>query len=118
MEDDEVDDEKEGVESSCTDSGCKVVEEEAEPSVSDVLPDEGECGLARTAAVDSCRARMLCAICDLEKERWGFERGVECSTTVLRIAVVISSCEVYGKHTFKMAFVLALVICTARSMAS
>ncbi len=62
MDDEEVDDEKDRAESSCGDSGCKVVEEEAESSISEVLPEEGECDLMRTAAADRCRVRMVCAI--------------------------------------------------------
>lgn len=92
MEDEDVDEER--VESSCGDSGCRVVEEEAESSVSEVLPEESEGARMRTAAADRCLVRMICAIRDSEKGRGGVGSGVEYSTTVFRIAVVISSCEV------------------------
>ena len=62
IEDEEVDDDKDWVGSSGGDSGCNVVDEEVESSVSEVLPEEGECALIRSAAADRCRVRMECVI--------------------------------------------------------
>lgn len=68
--------------------------------------------------------RTLCSIWLCEKgvrdveEVSGRSIGWVYSVTVSRIAVVISSLEVYGKQTFSIAFLLSFVISTARSMAS
>lgn len=75
-------------------SGCRVVDEEAdgtESSVSEVAPKDGECDPAFGVAAERRRDRMVWAICDSEKERFCEGKGFEYSITVSRIAVVISS---------------------------
>ena len=101
----------------------------------EVVLEVGECepGGSRYvgAAVDAlllfserCCDRIVCAILSsLNGLRLPFS-GVGCSigllhsSTVLRIAVVISSRLVYGKQTFKTAFLLCAVKLTALSTAS
>lgn len=87
----------------CVDSGCSVVDEHTESSVSEI---DGECAGdgSRKRESEALRfwERIFWVILVWENGRALGKSGLEYSSTVERIAVVISSREVYGKHTFRI----------------
>lgn len=82
------------------DSGCNVVDEDTDSSMSDVLDDGGEPAPRDELDVEVMRFRdrIFCVIRVCEKGRAGAANGFEKSSTVCFIAAVISSRDVYGKQ--------------------
>lgn len=89
-----------------TDSGWSVALDEMESSSSapgtSILVGEASRGGEEEEDV-RLRDRSFWAIRLSENGRFGVGRGVDSSSTVERIAVVISSREVYGKQILSMA---------------
>lgn len=116
-------------------SGWRVVDEETEElsrwselrDDNDVVLEEGECSVRpfewSSFGDDKCCERMLFTILSsLNGDFFSFSDGLAMgllkSSTVVRIAVVISSRLVYGKQTFNTASPFRDVNSTALSIAS
>lgn len=88
-----------------TESGCSVALDEMEssssaPGTSTLVGEASRGGEEEDVRL---RDRSFWAIRLSENGRFGVGRGVDSSSTVERIAVVISSREVYGKQILSMA---------------
>lgn len=86
-------------------SACKVVVVDTESSTSEVLDGVGDVerrGEALRGEVLRFLDRIFCVIRVWENGRACADKGLEKSSTVFLMALVISSRDVYGKQIFKM----------------
>lgn len=98
-------------------SGNRVVDEES-PSMSSLVSalSSGDSSLmvARVSRSSRCVERTFCRIREGEKGVFLRGGGARNSSTVVRMAVVISALDVYGKQIFKTALYCMLDIVTVR----